>query len=567
MTSRLKNLYKHLIENREHELKGWHDDYEKFYKKVKEIRARLNDGENLNSNDNNDLAFLNKLLREKDNRISSRGQSSLSKDDFKEFIKDEKFMSALEAFIKTPDHANFKNFAEAWSAQGKGNNPLLINRVAAACTTNVSTTVHSNKFDQVFEWLISEKIILKYPEEKPQDWYSKNTFLMKKIHKELKDELEKKETDEFYLSIFVWEIYKNLSNPFYLKKQVIKYGPPGTGKTYQARQQTEQQFDTWKEEFASGSNDSDNNSPDSKFTYESQIELVQFHPSFTYEDFMEGLRPVPDAEGTVQLKLQNGVFKEFCRKAGQWEIDLYNLDPDLDLEKLTIKDLRTYEKDLSDPRWKHIFDLPDSYSSKLVSEAVPPFFFIIDEVNRAELSRVFGELMYCLEYRGIKGTITTQYANLNNEETGMLKTEQGYKFFIPTNVYLIGTMNTIDRSIESFDFALRRRFRWEEVTPDTTLLKYHLKELNEEWAPLAVNLENLNEKIAEEPLLGPDYQIGHAYLMNLNYPESLTLDEVKKNLWDDCIKPLLQEYLRGTGKENELIGSFRNEFFKPCELD
>ena len=121
-------------------------------------------------------------------------------------------------------------------------------------------------------------------------------------------------------------------------------------------------------------------------------------------------------------------------------------------------------------------------------------------------------------------------------------------------------MNTIDRSVESFDFALRRRFSWEEVTPDTGLLKYHLNQFCKEWAPLADNLEALNTKISGEPLLGHDYQIGHAYLMNLNYATSLTVSEVRERVWDDFINPLLHEYLRGTGKESELIGAFGKTF-------
>ena len=168
--------------------------------------------------------------------------------------------------------------------------------------------------------------------------------------------------------------------------------------------------------------------------------------------------------------------------------------------------------------------------------------------------------MYCLEYRGVKGSVKTQYANLNKKDTGMLQTDQGYWFFIPSNIYLIGTMNTIDRSVESFDFALRRRFRWEEVTPDTGLLEYHLNQFCETWAPLADNLDRLNTQIAKEPLLGHDYQIGHAYLMNLKYAKSLTVAEVRERVWDDCIRPLLQEYLRGTGKEADLIGSFGKKF-------
>lgn len=142
----------------------------------------------------------------------------------------------------------------------------------------------------------------------------------------------------------------------------------------------------------------------------------------------------------------------------------------------------------------------------------------------------------------------------------MLQTDQGYLFFIPSNIYLIGTMNTIDRSVESFDFALRRRFRWEEVTPDTKLLRYHLNQFCKTWVTLADNLEQLNTQIAKEPLLGHDYQIGHAYLMNLKYATSLTVAEVRERVWDDSIRSLLQEYLRGTGKEAELIGSFGKTF-------
>jgi 5-methylcytosine-specific restriction protein B len=545
MKSRLKNLYKYLIENRKHEVKGWHDAYREFYGQVGQIRERIKSGEGLSQTDE---AFLKLLLYEKSNGIASRGQSVLSNENFQAFIKNKDFLSALEEFIQTPNKENFQKFDDAWSAQGKSNNPVLVNRVAAACTLEVSTTVDSGKFNQVFSWLIREGIIPVYPAEEDQDWYSKNIFLLKIIKDEFSDELRDNKTDEFYLSQFVWVLYENLSNPFSLKKQIVKYGAPGTGKTYQARQQTSLLFDIWKEEFA----------PNSDLTHGSQIELVQFHPSFSYEDFMEGLRPILDGNGTAQLTLQNGVFKEFCRNAGKWEIDVCGLGLDRDWESITIDELRPHREKLSGDHWQYIFEISDS--SKLVSDAVPPFFFIIDEVNRAELSRVFGELMYCLEYRGTKGSVKTQYANLNNEGTGMLQTGQGYLFFIPTNIYLIGTMNTIDRSVESFDFALRRRFRWEEVTPDTGLLRYHLNQFCKTWVALADNLERLNAQIAQEPLLGHDYQIGHAYLMNLKYATSLTVAEVRERVWDDCIRPLLQEYLRGTGKEAELIGSFGKAF-------
>ena len=545
MKSRLKNLYKYLIENRKHEVNGWHKAYRDFYSQVAQIRERITSGEGLSQNDE---AFLKQLLYEKSNGIASRGQSVLSNDNFQSFIKNKNFISALEKFILIPNSENFTIFSDTWSNQGKSNNPVLVNRVAAACTLEVSTTVDSGKFNQVFSWLIREGIIPVYPTEENQSWFAKNIFLLKSIKSEFDNELREGKTDEFYLSQFVWVLYENLSNPFSLKKQIVKYGAPGTGKTYQARLQTSLLFDIWKEEFA----------PYSRLTHASQIELVQFHPSFSYEDFMEGLRPVLGSNGNSQLRLQNGVFKEFCRSAGKWEVDVYGLGLAQKWESLTIKELLPFRERLSGEHWRDVFEISDT--SKLVSEAVPPFFFIIDEVNRAELSRVFGELMYCLEYRGTRGCVKTQYSNLNNEHTGMLKDAQGYLFFIPTNIYLIGTMNTIDRSVESFDFALRRRFRWEEVVPDMALLKYHLNQFCKAWLPLVDNLERLNELIAKEPLLGNDYQIGHAYLMDLKYATSLTVSEVRERVWDDCIRPLLQEYLRGTGKETELISSFGKAF-------
>lgn len=547
--SRLKNLYKDLVDNHKHQWQRWRDSFKGFCDEVEEKRQRIQNDHGL---DNNDEEFLKKLLYKKSNGIANSGQSVLSDQNFQAFIVDNGFLSVLNNFIVCPTKESFEKFQNAWKDQKRGNNPVLVNRVAAACTREVSTTADDKKFNRVFNWLIEERIISEYPSDQDPGWFAKNQFLISEFKKEFQDELQNRETDEFYLSMFVWGLYENLSNPFKLKKQVVKYGPPGTGKTYLACQQTESCFTNWKEEFAPDIN---------QYTIDTQREVVQFHPSFGYEDFMEGLRPVLD-NGEVQLKLQNGVFKKFCRKAGIWEIDVRNLKKiDANWEELKIEDLAPYKDELTASHWEYIFQFQDD--SRRVARAVPPFFFIIDEINRAELSRVFGELMYCLEYRGVEGCITTQYANLNNEETGMLGDKsEGYKFFIPSNVYLIGTMNTTDRSVESFDLALRRRFRWEEIMPDCELLRYDLDEHHEEWADLADNLENLNEQIKSEVLLGSDYQIGHAYLMNLKYPPSLSISEVRKQIWEDHIYPLLQEYLRGTGRSEDLIETFRKAFWR-----
>tara|TARA_B100000780_G_scaffold266576_1_gene222910 strand:+ start:1614 stop:3392 length:1779 start_codon:yes stop_codon:yes gene_type:complete len=558
MTDRLKTLYKHLIIKNQHQIKGWYDGYKSFHNEVEAIRKRLNDGGQLDPE--NDEEFLRKLIYNNDGQIASRGQSVLSNNNFQKFIKEPSFMNPLRMIIKEPDKENFKKFKEAWGEQTDfnkptkkaGNNPVLINRVAAACTTEVSTTVDGGKFNQVFNWLIKENLIEDYPESEDKDcWFSKNLHLMSEIHKKFKEELDNQDTDEYYLSIFIWELYENIAHPFSLKKQTVKYGAPGTGKTFTAKRQAEFLFNIWKDEFDS------NKIGD--FQINDVRETVQFHPSYSYEDFIEGLRPIP-VNGVVELKLHNGVFKEFCRKAAKWEIDVSKLGDKISKkwEDLTIDDLLPYKHELSGDHWKYIFDY--KVTSKNASDAVPPYFFIIDEINRAELSRVFGELMYCFEYRGIDGSIKTQYSNLNNNETGMIQRGSGYQFFIPHNVYLIGTMNTIDRSIESFDFALRRRFQWEEIMPDTKFLQYNLLENSPKWRDLAENLESLNQSISNEPLLGRDYQIGHAYLMDLKYPKNLTVNQVREMIWKDSIHPLLQEYLRGTGKEQDLLDSFKEAF-------
>lgn len=546
---RLKSLYQHLVKNQKHKLHWWKTDYQSFVEDIRRIREALNSedgvlgltdpmayqGTTFEGNESF-KKFAQKLLYDKENGISSRGQSVLSGINFEKFIADQNFTYTLENLVKEPTYENYQRFREAWRDQEAGNNPVLINRTLAACTTKVSTTVDEGKFNQVYAWMVEEGLLPGYEGE--QDWYHRNIHLMKHLHQEFADELTEDTIDPYWLSMFVWELYANLANPFTLKKQVIKYGAPGTGKTYNAKQNADLLFQIWKEEF------------DERgiFKYSDHVEIVQFHPSYSYEDFMEGMRP-RFINGQSQLSLQNGIFKDFCMKAGKWEVDVANLELNKKWEDWTIGEAANYRNQLGGDHWQFIFQLPNK--EKKLSKAVPPYFFVIDEVNRAELSRVFGELMYCLEYRGIDGAIKTQYEKLNTAETGMIKMEGGYRFFIPHNVYIIGTMNTIDRSVESFDFALRRRFRWDEMMPDIEALRYHLLGEYPGWVGLAYNLHSLNEKIKNEPLLGPDFQVGHAYLMNLRYSNDLTLSQVRQNLWEDSIKPLLQEYLRGTGQDVE----------------
>lgn len=328
--------------------------------------------------------------------------------------------------------------------------------------------------------------------------------------------------------------------------QVIKYGAPGTGKTYSVEKETREFFDIWKMDARNASE-----------KFEDHYEFVQFHPSYTYEDFIEGIKPVINkTSNQTELKLKNGIFKAFCKKAAKYELWLLEnkLLQKNDLNNITIKDIKGKE------------NCPIKYPTetkddKPISKYIPPYFFVIDEINRADLSRVFGELMYCLEYRGYKGRIKTQYSELEEGDTIFYEEDGQHYFFIPNNVYIIGTMNTIDRSIESFDFALRRRFLWQRVEPDETVLQDHFtKEGILDFADIVTSWKDLNKKIENDPLLGQDYQIGHSYLMKLDKYPNCTMSSYRDIIWAKHIQPILEEYYRGTGDAKSKIDEYKKVF-------
>ncbi|EAI7225034.1 hypothetical protein CK602_07000, partial [Campylobacter coli] len=265
-------------------------------------------------------------------------------------------------------------------------------------------------------------------------------------------------------------------------KNIIFHGIPGTGKTYTIV-----------------------NNIKNIIKNENQMLITQFHPSFSYEDFIEGIKPAGIENGQLKLELKNGIFREFCDKAKEEEKEFLG-----ELEK------GNFNEALSD------------YG----------YFFIADEINRAELSRVFGELLYTLEYRGEKGKIKTQYASMRGDED----------FYVPENVFFLGTMNDLDKSIDSFDLALRRRFIWQEMTCDYDVIKNEIYAKNiEEYAQTC---ENLNSKIRKD--IGEKYQLGHSYFLKIEFKDDEIKNNDMKKLFSNRFEALLKEYLRSEYSEKDI---------------
>ena len=183
------------------------------------------------------------------------------------------------------------------------------------------------------------------------------------------------------------------------------------------------------------------------------------------------------------------------------------------------------------------------------------YVFIIDEINRGELSKIFGELFYAIDpgYRGEKGKVKTQYQNLIDNDDVFVD-----GFFVPENVYILATMNGIDRSVESMDFALRRRFAWKEIKPEDRMEMLSEK-LDHDTCVKAIRVMNaLNKDISKTRGLGSAYQIGPAYFLKLDkelYNGDFTA------LWDMHIEILLKEYLRGYSNADAKVEELKNVYF------
>ena len=384
---------------------------------------------------------------------------------------------------------------------------------------------------------------------------------------------------------------------------LVLTGAPGTGKTFMAQAIADEMH--------------------------AETTFVQFHPSYDYTDFVEGLRPIEKDDGQMGFERRDGVFKEFCREAIKnmldstksvesltkelsWQEQLDQFVEDAietgekfktvtgsqfvitemkrhsiiihneQNEKTTqvsvnvdeILELLTNEVTLNNVRnirnyFRRKFGTQaDSYAFVITKAVramkkkapmvaankinVKPFVFIIDEINRGEASKIFGELFYAIDpgYRGKKDhLVQTQYQNLVPETDVFAKS-----FYVPANVYIVATMNDFDRSVESMDFAMRRRFTWHEVTPDKT---ESMLDLLEDAVEAKETMHRLNKTIAETDGLGAAYMIGPSYFLKLGKNGG----DFEK-LWKMNIEPLLREYLRGFRKSEDILKNFKKAYFK-----
>jgi len=394
---------------------------------------------------------------------------------------------------------------------------------------------------------------------------------------------------------------------------VILSGAPGTGKTYFAKQMALQMILGRTVDAARPLSDAE------KKAIDEQLHFVQFHPSYDYTDFVEGLRPIQGIDGQMGFKRQDGAFKKLCKAAIAAEQcggvdnfdevwskftsyleERHSFENPLELTisggkssfkvflnsrgnlsfvtsgtdkvqgSLTKANIRQYY--VSAPTgdyWKCYFvgvlsyleDEKNGYGlkpyvagKKVDPKARKPFVMIIDEINRGDISKIFGELFYAIDkgYRGVRGCVNTQYQNLIEKDDPF---HAG--FYVPENVYVIGTMNDIDRNVESMDFAIRRRFTWKEVEPEDRFdaMWADADGLSQFREEAERRMTWLNKVIAGFDGLGKAFQIGPSYFTEIASYRDDT--DPFGRLWEYHLEPLLREYLRGVPESETAIGKLR----------